>query len=170
MTSWMTASEFLGNVRPPRMGAGDAGPAAPLVYAGFAQRLLAFMIDTAILTGVNLLMVVLALIPIISDPATESAVLITLQIVCGIIQWLYYAGFESSIRHATPGKLLMGLQVRRSDGRALGFGVATGRHFGKFLSGLFFGVGFLLPLFDKRSQAMHDQMADCVVVERVPGA
>ena len=52
------------------------------------------------------------------------------------------------------------------DGKRIGFGQATGRHFGKIISALPFGVGFIMAGFTEKKQALHDLMAGTLVVRR----
>ena len=44
--------------------------------------------------------------------------------------------------------------------------MATGRYFGKFLSSILLGVGFVVVAFSARKQALHDMMAGCLVLRR----
>jgi uncharacterized RDD family membrane protein YckC len=50
-------------------------------------------------------------------------------------------------------------------GRA-SFGRTTGRHFGKWLSTLIVGIGYLLAAFTPQKQALHDMMSGSLVVRR----
>ena len=61
------------------------------------------------------------------------------------------------------GKKLLGLRVTDLDGERIGFGRATGRHFGKLFSWLTSGVGFMMAGFTKEKQALHDRLAGCRV-------
>ena len=86
----------------------------------------------------------------------------------GIITgWLYYSLFESSSFRATIGKIVLKIQVVQYDGAQISFVRASGRFFGKYLSGLSLGVGFLWIFFNHRRQALHDIMAGAIVVKRV---
>ena len=80
--------------------------------------------------------------------------------------WLYEAILTSSASGATWGKGAMGLRVLRADGTRLSFGRATARYFCKAvitpLLPLF--IGYLMAAFTSRKQALHDFMADTVVV------
>jgi uncharacterized RDD family membrane protein YckC len=80
-----------------------------------------------------------------------------------IFSWMYYAAFEASHWKGTPGKKLLGLSVTDSEGNRIGFGQATGRHFAKIISGLILGIGFLMAGFSEKKQALHDQIANCLV-------
>jgi uncharacterized RDD family membrane protein YckC len=58
------------------------------------------------------------------------------------IAWAYFSGMESSPLRATVGKLAVGLYVTNKSGGRITYGQATGRFFGKYLSGLLLGIGF----------------------------
>lgn len=83
-----------------------------------------------------------------------------------VISWLYFASQESSGWMATLGKRAMGLSVQGIDGRQLGFGRASLRWAGRWLSGLAFGLGYALALFNDKRQTLHDLLAGTVVVTR----
>jgi uncharacterized RDD family membrane protein YckC len=94
-------------------------------------------------------------------PSALGPGLLTLSTVA---QWLYFALLESSSKQATVGKMALGIRVTDLDGRRITFGRATGRHFGKILSGLILGIGFLMAAFTERKQALHDMLAGTLVV------
>jgi len=83
-----------------------------------------------------------------------------------IFVWCYFSGMESSPLKATFGKFAVGLYVTDSNGNRISFGRATGRFFGKFLSGLILSIGYLLAGFTKKKQALHDLVAGCLVLRR----
>jgi uncharacterized RDD family membrane protein YckC len=80
------------------------------------------------------------------------------------LAWLYFAKLESGPARATYGKRVMGLRVTDLAGERIGFGRATGRFFGKFVSGLTFYIGFIMAAFTERKQALHDMIAGTLVV------
>ena len=79
--------------------------------------------------------------------------------------WLYFAIFESSPRQATPGKMIMGIFVTGMTGGRISFLRALGRTLGKVISQMFCYLGYLLALFTERNQALHDLLADTMVLE-----
>ncbi|HLI82877.1 MAG TPA: RDD family protein [Bryobacteraceae bacterium] len=84
----------------------------------------------------------------------------------------YFIWFLTLLRKGlTPGKLLLGLQVvDQQTGEIPGFGKMFLREIiGRFLSGLFLGIGYLWALFDKNGQAWHDKLAGTVVLRRSQG-
>ncbi len=78
--------------------------------------------------------------------------------------WLYWSIMESSRFEATLGKMALGVIVIDENGNRLSWGRATGRHFGKFVSALTLGIGFMMAGYTERSQALHDKMASTLVV------
>jgi len=79
--------------------------------------------------------------------------------------WLYSAVMESSPLEATVGKLMLRLRVTDADGHRISFIRATGRYWGKIVSlGTFF-IGFLMAVGNDRKQALHDRLAQTVVIE-----
>ena len=70
-----------------------------------------------------------------------------------ILQWLYFAGMESSARQATFGKSVMSLRVTNHEGQRISFGHATGRFFAKIVSGMVpLGIGYIMAAFTERSR------------------
>ena len=65
---------------------------------------------------------------------------------------------------ATPGKLLLGLKVIRSDGGAITPGRAAGRLFAHGLSGLILYIGYIMAGFDSEKRALHDHICDTRVI------
>ena len=77
-------------------------------------------------------------------------------------------GVLTGLTGLTIGKWATGLRVCRADGRDIGMGRAFLRHFvGYPVSFLLFGVGFLMAAFVPGNRALHDWIADTVVVRDV---
>ncbi|MDD5571692.1 MAG: RDD family protein [Bacteroidales bacterium] len=157
-------------------------------YAGFWLRLVAIIIDGLIIGAAKLIIIgpFLAVIGItaardFSDMKQEcsssaceivsligplvGAALIANFIVV-IISWLYFALMESSARQATIGKMALGIIVTNMNGEKVNFGQATGRYFGKIISGIILCVGYIMAGFTEKKQALHDIMANCLVIKK----
>lgn len=78
--------------------------------------------------------------------------------------WIYNAKLLSSERGATVGKRAVGIRVV-GLGERVSFAQASTRHFTKFLSTFLLFFGFIMAVFTRRSQALHDVVAGTVVVE-----
>lgn len=144
------------------------------VYAGFWFRAGAYLLDTATLAfllGATVLGPILRnnhVGPSVQDAwkfyTGDSPQATALLLLIQLISWLYFAAFESSPWQATPGKKVLGLRVTNLEGKRLGFIRASGRYFGKIISSLLFGVGFLMAGFTEKKQALHDMLAGCLVL------
>jgi len=149
-----------------------AAAAAPARYGGFWRRFAAAFLDGLILWavgfGAKFLMRMSAGVPIGSlwKPSTGAAPLYSCAegLVLLVVGWIYGAGLESSVKQATLGKMALEMRVTDLAGRRISFGRATGRHFGKYLSALFLGIGFLMVGFSQMKQGLHDMMAGTLVV------
>jgi hypothetical protein len=71
----------------------------------------------------------------------------------------YSAVMESSKRHATFGKRIVGIFVMDVDGGRPSFGPSLLRAVAQFIP-----LGFLVAVLTKRRQALHDLLASTVVV------
>tara|TARA_B100001245_G_C22536040_1_gene269160 strand:- start:219 stop:485 length:267 start_codon:yes stop_codon:yes gene_type:complete len=83
-----------------------------------------------------------------------------------IYWWIYFAVMESSPTQGTLGKMAIGIKVTDLEGSRISFGRASGRHFGKLISGLILQMGFVMVAFTKKKQGLHDKMASCLVVNK----
>jgi uncharacterized RDD family membrane protein YckC len=128
-------------------------------YAGFWLRLVAHLVDwvivNAALWGLGLLLFVAT-----GDPELVSGAGL-LGLVGGT---LYWAGMESSAWQATVGKRAAGIKVTDLAGNRVSFLRAFARNAAKLLSSLLFMVGFLMAGFTARKQALHDLLAETLVV------
>jgi uncharacterized RDD family membrane protein YckC len=133
-------------------------------YVGFWRRFFAILIDTVLLTVV--LGVTAGVISQVMAPAADQMLAERRAAWLSIIVWwLYYALFESSPWQATPGKMVVGARVSDIAGMRISFLQATGRTFGKILSAIILGIGFIMVAFNPRKQALHDVMAGTLVIK-----
>ena len=154
--------------------AGNIPAQKTIVYAGFWFRAAAYLVDTSTLgfvLGVTVLGPILRNNHVGSsvqdawkfytgDSPQATALLLLIQ----LVSWLYFAAFESSPWQATPGKKVLGLRVTDLEGKRLSFIRASGRYFGKIVSWLLLGLGFVLAGFTEKKQALHDMLARCLVL------
>lgn len=166
----------LAAVATPTAAAPQRLPAGAAIEAGFWRRCAAMLIDGVLLglaMGVLQLVVGAGAIGAFGSSSDPGAGLVALagsmmllSAIAIVGQWLYFALFESSAMQATPGKRALGLKVVDDEGARIGFGRASGRFFGKIISGAVFYIGFLMVGFSERKQALHDMMANTLVVFR----
>lgn len=80
--------------------------------------------------------------------------------------WIYFCLMESSKYQATIGKRLLGVMVVDKDYERITYARANTRYWGKLLSGLLLGLGYLMAFSHEKRQAMHDRMAGTYVVKK----
>lgn len=150
-------------------------------YAGFWWRFLAIIIDGLIVAVIQWIIIA----PILAavglgvaktvtsgdmDGATAvgmagaivGAVMIT-WLLTAIAGWLYFALMESSKFQGSIGKLALGIVVTDMEGNRISFARATGRYFGKIISGIILYVGFMMAGFTEKKQGLHDILAGTLV-------
>jgi uncharacterized RDD family membrane protein YckC len=135
-------------------------------YAGFWRRFLAAIIDGVVIFGVAIfsaLMFEMMTIFSFSDEDGEVT-LIGYSMALLFFPWIYHAFMESSIHQATFGKMAMGIMVTDIQGDRITFARASGRYFAKYLSYVTIYIGFIISAFTARKQALHDLIADTLVV------
>jgi len=81
-----------------------------------------------------------------------------------LIVFLYAPVLESSEVRATLGKYWMGIQVCDLQGERISFRAACIRYFTKLVSAVFIFLGHAVALFTPKKQAVHDLLADTLVV------
>ena len=157
-----------------------AGAVAPVLYAGFWLRFVALIIDGIVLgiLGTILTLPFAASIGITSmmrgrPPVVEPGEVVALMgtffwiiVIRVALNWLYYAGFESSAWQATLGKKALGLEVTDLGGARISFGRASGRFFGKIISALTLLIGYIMAGFTEKKQALHDMIAGTLVTRK----
>ena len=146
------------------------GPVTPaqsqtpkVIYASFAERFVAFLIDY----GVIFIPCHFAGWLIFKFIWTEAELwnyLLWVGVVNGLFI-LYEAVFSCGDRMSL-GKALVGIAVMQKDLEGpISFGRALLRSIGYYISGALLMCGFLLALFDDRHRALHDVLGKSVVVQ-----
>ena len=90
---------------------------------------------------------------------------LNVQLLSMVVGWLYFALMESSNKQATVGKIALNIRVTDLNGNRISFGRATARYFGKYLSAMIAMIGFIMAAFTKRKQALHDILAETLVLK-----
>ena len=138
-------------------------------YAGFWVRFWALIVDELILMTPAMAQ---AVIEKVADKAEslQAVTFVLILILAGfVIQWLYFAFFESGGWQATPGKRLMGLRVTDLAGKRISFARATGRWLSKILSSSILYIGFILVGLTDKKQGLHDKIVDTLVLRGKTG-
>jgi len=151
-------------------------------FAGFWRRLIAYLIDSTIISIVLVILWMIAMMAFfigamsgensnwitdLPNPEILFSVVIIVLIFITVLAITYFTYFHG-LTGRTPGKMLLGLQVVNEDGTPVTFGIAFLRSVGYLVSSLLFTfpAGFIWAAFDKRKQGWHDKIAGTVVIIR----
>lgn len=154
----------------------QASHAHTRTHAGFISRAIAFVLDivvmsVAVLAAVALLQALLGFFTLYgligqrvvqSSPFRDIVVVVTALIGVGVA--IGYPVFFWVLLGQTPGKLLMGVRIARTNGQRLTIGRALLRYLGYWLSAIPLGLGFFWVLVDDQRQCWHDKLADTYVI------
>lgn len=142
-----------------------------LRYAGFWIRFLARVLDWVILAIVGVIINSPLRMAVGSGSMTDSASalavgfgLLGLTILVDFALGFGYEVYFTATRGATPGKMILGLKIVRSDGSPLTTGLAVGRYFAYILDGFTLLIGFIMAGFDTEKRALHDRLCDTRVI------
>ena len=144
-------------------------------YAGFITRLVAFVIDRAVVSFAAVA-TILAIEYVLNsfqinqllgfwEPSWQVAAALSLGLYLAL-HVTYDLAFWLLVGQ-TPGKRVMGVRIVRTDGERLKFGNAIRREIGYVISGILF-LGYLWILFDNRRQGFHDKLAGTIDVYSWP--
>ncbi|HEU5126315.1 MAG TPA: RDD family protein [Verrucomicrobiae bacterium] len=131
-------------------------------YSGFWRRVIAILIDWVLLCvfAWPIVKAMISLLP--ADPLRPVIYGVNV-----LFAWIYFSSFESSTIQATPGKFLLNIRVTDMQWKRINFLRATIRHFGKVVSALPLGIGFLSAASTTgKRQALHDGIAGTLVIRK----
>lgn len=133
--------------------------------AGLGRRALALAVDQALLTAVLGLFYLGALFALrlneIAAAGLQASVL-PFGLLAVVLSFSYFSYFHGSTG-CTPGKALVGIEVRTGAGGALGLGRAMLRWLGAALGLTCAGVGVLWAFFEPRRRGWADHLSGTVV-------
>jgi len=144
---------------------------APVSKGGFWIRCMAYLIDTVILEFLSFILMMVGMLAMAVGrsglPAMDEdrimGLLVPYYLFSTMLTIVYFTYFHGSVGQ-TPGKMLCGIKVVRTDGEPLGYGRAFLRWVGYLPSSLIFGLGFLWITWDRNKQAWHDKIAGTQVI------
>ncbi len=140
-------------------------------YAGFVTRLVAFVIDIALI-GVTITIVGSAASLVTDFLRLSGRMLTFVQVLSLIASASIFVGYFVLLwvlAGMTIGKRIMGLIIVREDGGKLTLGNAVRRYVGYYISAIFL-LGFFWVLLDAKRQGWHDKLAGTFVLYDWPDA
>lgn len=133
-------------------------------YASLDQRLLACAIDYFI---VSLLLSIIALLIIVSlnNHHQQLTVVLFAAFAFFPLKFLYSIICEASPMQASLGKKLVNIRVADATGKRLSLSQSIVRNLLKLLSFFSLGIGYIICLFNKQNQCLHDYLAKSIVIK-----
>ncbi|WP_353124268.1 RDD family protein [Parapedobacter pyrenivorans] len=136
----------------------------PQYFASLDMRLLSTAIDYFIAFCMYAVLVAVYLGGTTDVQGSTPTLLVGLVFV-PVFKFILCVIAEGSKKHASIGKMLIGVKVTDEQGRPIGYGKAFLRNMGKLIGVLTLGIGFFTGFFDRRQQCLHDKIAGTLVVK-----
>lgn len=140
------------------------------VHAARWRRLVAFLIDAALLTGVTV-GVDMALILLLESALTHADLMLVVQVMPLVLAWLYFAGMEASPTQGTVGKMALALKVTDITGKPASFLRTSVRLFTRLFScccvlgGSPILFAYFITRYEEGRQVFHDALAGTLVLD-----
>ncbi len=151
------------------MEGAPVGAVAGQVPAGFWIRLVAYVIDQAILFVPTIIALVLleaaGIIPLGEADSTSVLDFDPALNLIGLVREGAYFTLLIGLRGQTFGKRMLGLRVLRVNGERISYLRSLGRYLSYFVSSLLFGLGFLFIAWTDNKRGWHDHICDTMVVK-----
>ncbi len=127
-------------------------------YTNFKDRLIAHIIDIAIIS------LTILLLQIMLDPLPEVHSIIFKEITYLILSALYYTILTASSKCGSFGKQIMGIKVVDKNMLKLSLSHSFGRYLAYYFSYITLGFGFIMICLTKKHIGLHDKIANTYVV------
>ena len=151
-----------------------------LEYAGFWIRLGAYLIDGLIFLfiawAVTYIFAILGQgstgVGVMANHYDTGGIVLEHSFISSHVSWIlawlievaYFVGFWTW-RGQTPGKMIAGVKVIRTDSSPVTWQYALLRYLGYIVSAMLLFIGFIWIAFDSHKQGIHDKVADTYVVK-----
>ncbi|MEK4486739.1 RDD family protein [Psychrobacillus sp. FSL H8-0484] len=131
--------------------------------AGFWIRFWAYTIDILILSSIGMLLIK-PVFRIFSLALNDSKWYAPFAIITAIIFYTYFV-LMTKLCHQTVGKIIVGIRVVSKDGGKLTWSTVLFREWiGRLISVIPFNIPYIVVGFTPKKQAIHDYIADTLVV------
>jgi uncharacterized RDD family membrane protein YckC len=132
----------------------------PPNYVGFWLRLVAFIIDCIVIVIASKILFGDRIVTMSggSVSAQFDGIFILIPLLYVILFWKFFG--------ATPGKMILKMQIVSEDNKELSWKNVLMRAFGYFISAIVILIGFFWIGFDKNKQGWHDKIAKTLVIKK----
>jgi uncharacterized RDD family membrane protein YckC len=146
----------------------QGAPGSEVAYSGWWRRAAALLIDTILIWVVVVALFALAF-GVAEVSGNAGAILLIVAVLAAIAGPIWYTIWATGREPGqTVGKKALGIRVRHAEqARAIGYGPSTARYLITIAFGFFIIpalIDYLWPLWDGRHQALHDKVANSIVV------
>ncbi|MCP4269545.1 MAG: RDD family protein [Candidatus Brocadiaceae bacterium] len=145
-----------------------------LEYAGFWVRVAAKLLDGLIFCG-SLFAIILIISGVsgisfrsmstpegIQSLQSLSLIINLSQLIFGVVLPVFFIGRFA----ATPGKMILGLKIIRSDGERVTYLRAFCRMLSEIISGMILYIGYIMVAFTDGKKGLHDIICDTRVIRK----
>lgn len=146
-------------------------------YAGFWIRFFAAALDILFVCLIVLaygfaclliglfLGLIMSMVMSASAMTSILALLSVMAYVVAVILGILYEPYLLSSKHqATLGMMAMNLKIVNTDMQPISFGRAFARYLCQILTSITCGIGYLMIVFTKKKQALHDMITETLIV------
>lgn len=139
-----------------------------MVYASIWKRFAALIVDSLLVGAVSFGIMVLFLMAAPDGALAEETATVGVFLMGGaIFVWaLFYMTWFVGRYGATPGKMLLGIKIVRSDGAPVTYLRAFARCLANQLSANIMYIGYIIAIFDDQRRGLHDHICDTRVIEK----
>jgi uncharacterized RDD family membrane protein YckC len=144
--------------------------AAYVQFGGFWIRFAAKIIDGLVLLPVSFAMMMGYFVVIGMNAQSEQfnpVLMIGSQLLMNLLMWatnMAYVTFFVGRFGATPGKMVCRLRVVTANMEEMTYLRAFARFWGEFVTGMTFGIGYIIAAFDSEKRTLHDYICNTRVV------
>lgn len=122
--------------------------------ASIGSRLIALLLDGVVLGAITGI-----IYSLLGNPTQEGILTFLFTLA---YQWYFLVNYGGQ----TPGKMLLGIRVVKTDGSPLTGRDAVLRTLGYTLNWMTLGIGWLLAFYSSKHQGLHDLLANTYVVHK----
>lgn len=163
---WYAPEQAPGAAPAPGYGV-PAGDVVGTTLADWGQRVVAYLIDGALLFVFFIVGLILSVILGQISSALGGLVMVLVYLV--YIAGFFYYGYLVGLRGSSPGMALTGLKcVGEETGQVIGGGTGVVRSLATIVNGLICSLGWLWPLWDAKNQTWSDKIMKTVVYSGQP--
>lgn len=135
--------------------------------SGIGSRFFAALLDSLLIAALQIVIaVVLSIFTSLNIRSTDTLSILIMGLVSFIFFWGYYVFFEVLWNGQSPGKLVVGLRVVRTDGTSITLYESLIRNLVRLVDFLpvVYGVGVIAMFLDAHSRRLGDLAAGTLVV------